>query len=206
MAEPTYVSLAVLHTEWLSSAYGLEASKLLSGQDIPRVESSRWRDPSLYRHLGFLTPGGWFIHKLMEIQQLSGIGGLAFLRGECVTHTHESITRDNAGEVVCSELQYYSVLSLDWAAEIESLRALESWCAANAAQAGDVLEVPGDWIAPAIETRFYSLKPSSEGLGDGYGHEFFFSMLHTITELLRFARHCMDCWKIPNVWVVYHTA
>ncbi|MGR8932539.1 MAG: hypothetical protein ACU836_18095 [Gammaproteobacteria bacterium] len=202
MSETYSSSLGVMDKSWLTNCYGEEVSQLLTGENIPKRPVEDWRRPWYYRYLSIITENGWFYSKVKELQNLSGIGGLAYLHEDIATHEHKVVCRDDNGKVVWMETHGYTVINSGWDEEIAAIRALQDWCRSHPAEAGHILEVPGDWVIPALESRFFTLNPSNEGLGDGNGHESFFCTLHTISELMHFAKF-HKAW-LPDIWVLYH--
>lgn len=205
MAASHFSSLSVMHKQWLTNCHGEEVSRLLTGESIPKLPANVFRShhyDTYYRRLSIVTESGWFHSKVRELQNLAGIGGLAYLREDSCTHEHKEVTKDDSGRIVYVETHGYTVLKFDWDEEISAIRDLEDWCRRHIEKAGDVLEVSGKWILPAIEAQFFTLDPSMEGLGDGNSPEFFFCTLHTIGELMRFAKCHKD---MPDLWVLYQT-
>jgi hypothetical protein len=204
MPEAHISSLAVIRKKCLTNCYGEEVSQLLTGEVIPRLPLSTIE--VLYRpynrYLSIVTQSGWFHSKVRELQELSGIGGLAYLHEESCTHEHKAITKDQAGRVVWVQTEGYTVLTSGWDAEIATIQGLEDWCRKHPEEAGNVLENNGRYVLEAIESQFFTLDPGNEGLGEGNGPEFFFSTLRTISELMRFARFHKNT---PDMWVIYHT-
>ncbi len=199
MSEPAFSSLTVAHRHWLTTCFGEEASELLTGERIPRHPD---RSGPYYRHLSIVSEGGWFHSKVSELQRISGIGGLAYLRGGSCTHEHKQLTRDDDGKVVWVETHGYTVLTSGWDDEIKAIEHLEQWCREHPAAAAEVLEIGSKWLIPAIDSQFFTLQPAHEGLGDGNSPEFFFCALRTIGDLMRFARFHKD---MSDLWVVYHS-
>ena len=202
MSEPTFSSLAIMHKHWLTNCYGEEVGQLLTGERIAKHPDQSGLHSPYYRYLSIVTENGWFHSKVKALQLLSGIGGLAYLGEGSSTHEHRQVTTDNAGKVVWVETHGYTVLSSGWEGEIAAIRGLEEWCREHPAEAADVLEVSTKWLFPAIDSQFFTLDPGNEGLGDGNSPEYFFCVLRTISEMMRFAKFHKET---PNLWVVYHT-
>ena len=204
MAEARISSLAVLRKECLTNCYGAEVSQLLTGEAIPRIPLSAdvvIKQP-YNRYLSIVSQGGWFEYAVRQIQELSGIGGLRFLQAGACTHEHKIITKNQEGEIVWVETEGYTVITSGWDDEIASINNIEQWCRDNSEEAGEVLEHYGKYVLAAIESQFFTLDPSNEGLGDGCSPEFFFCTLRTIGEIMRFARFHKDT---PDIWMIYNS-
>jgi hypothetical protein len=199
MSEPTFSSLSVVPKRLLSICFGEEASEVLTGARIPLSPD---RTAHYFRHLSIVSQGGWFHRKVGELQRMSEIGGFAYLRGGSCTHEHKEVTRDDDGKVVWVETHGYTVLTSGWNEEVKAVERLEAWCRQHPEEAAEVLEVSSEWLIPAIESQFFTLAPAHEGLGDGNSPEFFFCVLRTIGDLMRFARFHKD---MSDLWVVYHS-
>lgn len=187
--------------QWVTNCFGDEdVSQLLTGERIPK-NPDQPRD--YYRRLSIVTEGDWFYSKLSELQLLSGSGILTCLGQSPCTHEHKQITKDNStGRVVWVETHGYTVLASGWESEISIIRGLEAWCREHVAEAAKVLEVPTDWLIPAIDSQFYTLNPNMEGLGEGNSPEYFFSVLRTVAEMMRFTKFHND--KPNFLLAVYH--
>lgn len=201
MSEPTFSSLTMTRKDRLTNCYGAEVSELLTGEKIPRHPDQVGLHSPYYRRLSITSEGDWFHSKLAKLRMLSDSGGLGYFDAQACTHVHRAVTTDGSGQELWAQTDGYTVLTGGWQGEIEAISRLQEWCRGHPKEAADVLEVPTDWLAPAMDAQFFTLKPSSEGLGDGNTPEFFFCVLRTLSEMMRFAKFHE---KTPDLWVVSH--
>jgi hypothetical protein len=202
MSHHTSSSLALLQKPWLTNVYGPEVSLLLTGEQIERRPEQLRKYSTYHRRLSIISRGGWFQTKFQRLQRISGISGAAYLGEGPFQFERRQVTTDDKGRVVWVETHAYTVLRSGWDEEISSISRLENWCRENPEEAAHVLEVSAKWLLPALESRFFTLEPSNEGLGEGEGPEFFFCVLHTIGDIMRLAKFHE---KLPNLMVVYET-
>ena len=196
MSDAFFSGLYVVQKDVMTNCFGEEVSLLLTGESIPRLSYVREKGEQ-DKYLGIVSRNDWFHERMNVLLEMSGVQGLAFLDGKSHSHKHESVTL-HEGKVVERQTFGYSVLSPAYDEVTAALKQLQQWCLANPTAAADVLEEVED-LSFLADQAYFSLKPSMDGLGDGYGALHAFSVWRTIGDLMRFA-------KFTNRWVVYRTS
>lgn len=197
MSDTYFSGLYAVHEPYMSNCFGDEVSKLLVGRSIPK---SNWITDQKQGAARYQTIGSrnmWFQRCMGEMVRRSGFTSLWFFSGESYTHTHTEITNFEDA-LVWKQVTAYTVLNPDYAHFIAEVEAFEAWCLKNPEKCFDVLGVSQKHLKEAYESAFFTLEPASEGLGEGDNVEFFFCVLRTFCEVMRFA-------KFNRCWAVYQT-
>lgn len=195
-------SLAVLRKRHLTSYYGAESSKVLTGEQIAPSDPRPGNFAQYHRYQSIYSRGGWLQDRLQALGREVGVTGLRFLSGEESTHRFRNVVRDNDERPVWVETHGYTVLTTRCDEVLSSLEQVQAWCHKEPAKAGKVLGFSKDDILEAMRSASFSLEPENEGFGDGDLPEFAFCVLRTMSELMRFA--CYHTKTSPDLWVVYH--
>lgn len=203
MSHSEHSSLAVLHTRHLTSCYGAGASEVLCGTAVPPLNPRPERYGLRYRYQTIMSRGGWAQDRLQALGREPGVGGLAFLSGAECTHRYRDVTRNDKGQPVWAETHGYTVLTPRCDEVLRDAEAVHSWCEREPARAAKVLGCDTRHVEEAMRSAAFSLKPDDEGYGEGDLPEFVFSVLRTMIEVLRLARHHLP--TDPDMWVIHHT-
>lgn len=172
-----------LTTAWWSNAMSTPSS--LGSAAVPHRLKPRML-------MSGTTRGDWFQDCLDRLIRASGIGNLSFLTGKSWTNQHFAC--DSGSYSYGYRFRYTVIRSQDeLTTAIYALNRLLAWCRAHpdaTAAVTDYVDAAG--VLESIEGAFFTLSPNSEVAGDeGQGPDFLFCVLHTVGDLLRYAKH----WK-----------
>ena len=190
--------LHVFPKAFITNRFGDEDSELLTGEKIPRIEEGA-NDAS--RDMFIATRNNWLPIRLKELFRSSGIEGLRFLSGETYTHQHKIVTEAN-GVVVWEETQALTVLNPHYDEVISSIDRLRQWCISNPDVAAKILDIYPKDLGKSIESAFFTLNTDNDGFDDGQGADFTFSVLKTIGDLMRHAKH-HECFAVYQMTLSY---
>lgn len=204
MSSSSELSLFVIDRRDLANFYGTEVAALLAGQPVALDSQYLHHYESLRKKMNASTRGDWFKVSMKELLDLSGIEHLRFMSEQSHTHKYLEVDRSHP-EVYDKEiktLHEYTVIKKDFKTIIKALNALASWCSANPDRTDLVLVM--DYPESAIESlenSFFTLNPNGDLLyeNEGQGSLFFFCVLRTIGDLLRYAEQ-------KGLWVIYDNA
>jgi hypothetical protein len=181
----------VVEKSRLTNCFGEVVSELLTGEKIPRNKHAGRSRASCIKRLEIQARGDSFHDMFREFRRKSGIEILKLLSQEACTHYLDITTHSSYGDD--RYINAYSVLRFHSEEIIAAIDRFRQWCL-------DDVDIDND----EIEGAFYTLN-TAEAFGDEPvcgDFLFLFSVLKTIADLLRFARHRELYWD-GEFWVVY---
>jgi hypothetical protein len=200
MSDHSDFSLCVIDKRDLSNFFGVEIATILAGEPIAIDSKYLHFYKPLRREMRGFTRGDWFKVSMRELLDISGIENLRFLSQE--THKYRHISVDDS-----HQHEYTVIKRDDFELILNALDALVIWCRdnPNKADAVLVLDYP-ESATESIENAFYTSNPNRDDCGDeGRGSLFFFCVLKTVGDMLRYANH-QGFWAIyDNEYMVYET-
>lgn len=201
MSDSSALSLRVIDGRDLANFYGTELATILADEPMALDSRCLHHFESMRKVMNAYTRGDWFKVKMRELLDHSKIEDLRFMSGQTYTHNYFEIDRSHSEvyEKEIKTLHEYTVIKKDYKSVLKALNAFTSWCVANPDQAD--LELVIDYPESAMESlenAFFTLNPNVDLLceNEGQGSLFFFCVLRTVGDLIRYAEQ-------KGLWVIY---
>ncbi len=201
MSDSSGFSLSVLDPRDLANFYGCDVAALMAGRPVAIDAKYLHQYEKRRKTMIGITRGDWFKEIMGSLLDVSGIGGLRFLSAQSHTCSYLEVEQHEFNGRISETkmLHEYTVINSETSNVLNAHSKLVTWCHANQDKTTKVLF---DWgiedIAASMENAFFTLHPNSEIVTDDEGRstDFFFCVLRTVGELLRYAKH-------QGSWVVY---